>query len=251
MPAANNNLDLYNDAAVVSHYETASGLMPPEQHLVAKYLKPGLELLDIGVGGGRTTAHFAPPAKRYVGVDYSAAMVALCQRRFPGFRFVEADATALDAFKDGEFDVALFSFNGIDCIPTDEGRIAALKEMSRVTKADGLVIMSSHNAKVLGIWPQLDGVGITKKLWRILRSAVVSLRVASLSLTSGAFGKGHGFLLDPVHGGLYIHVSTPESIARDAAAAGLRIVEVVDGFHPKRVPQWLNPWHTYVMRKAA
>ena len=86
--------------------------------------------------------------------------------------------------------------------------------------------------------------------WRIARSAVLSVRVAWLSLTSGAYAKGYGFLLDPVHGGLYIHVSTPASIARDAAAAGLRIVDVVDGFHPKVVPQSLNPWHTYVMRKA-
>ena len=82
MPASNNNLDLYNDAGVVKHYETASGLMPPELHIAAKYLKPGLDLLDIGVGGGRTTQHLAPPAKRYVGVDYSAGMVALCQQRF-------------------------------------------------------------------------------------------------------------------------------------------------------------------------
>lgn len=247
---ADPNLDLYNKADVVAFYDRAAKLMPPERHIFGHYLQDGVDVLDVGVGGGRTTSFLAPRARRYLGIDYAAAMVATCRVKFPGLEFAEADATDLSFIPDDSFDFTLFSFNGIDCIPTDAGRIACLKELRRVTREDGVVVVSSHNAKVLGVYPQLVGAGLVKKAWRLLRSLALSPRLALRTLRSGAYGKGSGFLLDPVHGGLLIHVSTPASIAGDAAAASLAIVEVVPGFHPSRVPDFLNPWNTYVMRRA-
>jgi SAM-dependent methyltransferase len=245
---ADPNLDLYNRADVVAFYDRSAGLMPPEKHVFARYIPAGLDVLDIGVGGGRTTAFLAPTARRYFGVDYSEAMVAACAAKFPGYEFAQADATDLSFLPDASFDVALFSFNGIDCIPSDAGRIACLREMRRVVRPGGAVIISSHNAKVLGVYPQLSDVGPLKKLWRLARSVLVSARLSVRTLRSPAYRRGAGFITDPVHGGLFIHVSTPESIARDAAAAGLEIVEIVQGHHPKRLPEFLNPWNTFVMR---
>jgi ubiquinone/menaquinone biosynthesis C-methylase UbiE len=247
---ADPNLDLYNRADVVAFYDQSAGLMPPERHVLTHYVPAGLDILDIGVGGGRTTAFLAPSARRYLGIDYSDAMVAACRAKYPAFEFAQADATDLSALADASFDVAFFSFNGIDCIPTDTGRIACLKEMRRVVRPNGVVIISSHNARVLGVYPQLAGAGPARKLWRLLRSALVSVRLSLRTLRSKAYRQGSGFILDPVHGGLYIHVSTAQSIARDAAAAGLEIVEVVQGHHPRRLPEFLNPWNTFVMRPA-
>lgn len=247
---ADPNLNLYNKADVVAFYARAAELMPPERHVFSHHLKDGMDVLDVGVGGGRTTAFLAPRAGRYLGIDYAAGMVAACRAKFPGTEFAEADATDLAFIPDNSFDFTVFSLNGIDCIPTDTGRIACLKELRRVTRADGVIVASSHNARVLGVYPQLAGVGPLKKAWRLLRSLVVSPRLALRTLRSGAFAKGFGFITDPVHGGLRIHVSTPASFARDAAAAELEIVEVVAGHFPRRVPELLNPWNTFVMRRA-
>ena len=38
-----------------------------------------MAILDLGVGGGRTTPHLSSIAARYVGADYAAEMVARCQ----------------------------------------------------------------------------------------------------------------------------------------------------------------------------
>jgi SAM-dependent methyltransferase len=224
--------------------------MPPEKYVFARYVPAGRDILDIGVGGGRTTFFLAPTARRYLGVDYSEAMVAACRAKYPDYEFAHADATDLSFIPEASFDVALFSFNGIDCIPTDAGRVACLSEMRRVIRPDGFVIVSSHNARVLGVYPQLSGVGLAKKLWRLVRSIGVSTRVASRTLGSKAYRHGSGFVMDPVHGGLQIHVSTPKSIALDAAQAGLEVIETVQGHHPRRLPEFLNPWNTFVMRPA-
>ena len=54
------------------------------------------------------------------------------------------DASNL-GLKDNSFDVVIFSFNGIDYIYPYIKRLAALKEIRRVLKTNGLFIFSSHN----------------------------------------------------------------------------------------------------------
>lgn len=244
------NIQTYSKDDVVTHYERAEGLMPPERVLFAKYVKPGMEILDIGVGGGRTTPFLAKDAKRYLGLDYAQGMVDACKRRFPEHDFAWGDATNLSDIGDESFDLTIFSFNGLDSIPSDEGRIQALKEMRRVTRADGRIIISSHNARQLILLPNLEGASIVQTGWRTLRAAWKSLSIARRNLATGVFGKGHGYIADPVHGGLFNHSSTPESIARDAVAAGLDVVESVGAFAPRRVPRICNNWETYVLKRS-
>lgn len=244
-----NSVDIYARADIVSHYQNVRGLLPPEKYLFGRYVRPGVEVLDLGVGGGRTSAYLSTGAKRYLGVDYSAEMVAAAQRRHPALEFAQGDATDL-SLADESFDVAIFSFNGLDCIPSDEGRIKALAEMRRVTRANGVVIVSSHNARHLLVHPVLQGVPVHKKAWRIARAAVKSIPLAARNLRSGLYQRGHGFTVDPVHGGHYMHASTPDSMACDAAAAGLRIIEHVGATYPRRLPDLLNAWETYVLARA-
>ncbi len=244
------NLDAYGKGDVVAHYEQAEGLMPPERYLFGKYAKPGLDILDIGVGGGRTTPFLAKDARSYLGIDYAEAMVEACKRRFPTQAFAWGDATDLRDIADGSFDFTVFSFNGIDSMPTNEGRIAALREMRRVTRPDGFIMISSHNARQLMSFPQLEGADPLRAMWRFGYSLVRSPGIAWRNLTSGAFGKGHGYIADPVHGGLFNHASTPASIARDCAEAGLVIVEQVGAHHPLKLPAFVNNWTTYVLKWA-
>ena len=47
---------------------------------------PKMRMLDIGVGAGRTTHHFASLTKKeYVGVDISKNMIKACRRKFRNY----------------------------------------------------------------------------------------------------------------------------------------------------------------------
>lgn len=248
--AINNNNKIYGQNDVVEHYATATGLMPPERYLLRKYVQPHSDILDIGVGGGRTTPYLASNAKSYLGIDYSQAMVDACKQRFPDQDFAWGDATDLSSIADDHFDFTLFSFNGIDSIPSDEGRIAALREIRRVTRPGGHIMISSHNARQLMFFPQLEGAGLLRGAWRVVYGLARSPQIAWRNISSGVFGKGAGYISDPVHGGLFNHASTPASIARDCAEAGLEIVEQVGAHHPLKLPTFFNNWTTYLLKRV-
>jgi ubiquinone/menaquinone biosynthesis C-methylase UbiE len=100
--------------------------------------------LDIGIGAGRTTGALQDKVARYSGGDYSPAMVKLARKRFPNADIDVADARDLKAHQDGSFDIALFSFNGIDSL-AHEDRLQVLAAVKRVLAPGGVFIFCSHN----------------------------------------------------------------------------------------------------------
>lgn len=139
---------------IVRGYSALDQLQKPEQTILEQLRDrlPYAKMLDIGVGGGRTTLHFAPLVQTYVGVDYAANMVKACEDRFPDreehISFQVADARRMAQFANGTFDFILFSYNGIDNISHDD-RIAALQEIKRVGKRGGVFAFSTHNIRSL------------------------------------------------------------------------------------------------------
>ncbi len=49
-------------------------------------------VLDLGIGGGRTSEPLLGLTKDYVSIDYQAAMIDTCRRKFPGVRLNTVDA---------------------------------------------------------------------------------------------------------------------------------------------------------------
>jgi ubiquinone/menaquinone biosynthesis C-methylase UbiE len=142
---------MYMQDDIVSYYANTNTLRKPEKtilHLLSAIL-PKLTMLDIGVGGGRTTNFFAPLTKKYAGIDYSKKMVALCKQRFQEssnrVRFALCDVRKMTIFEDDSFDFILFSLNGLDSLPSHEDRLHALREIHRVGKTGGYFCFSSHN----------------------------------------------------------------------------------------------------------
>ena len=133
------NATTYAAADIVRYYSQLNRLQPAEAALLERlrHLLPGMKMLDVGVGGGRTTRHFAPLAQHYIGIDYSPEMVAACQQRFGEFgdsiSFEICDARGLRQFDDNSFDFILFSFNGIDYV-SHEDRLKIFQEIKRVGK---------------------------------------------------------------------------------------------------------------------
>ena len=124
----------------------ASSLFPAEIALIAmlRAERNDWRVLDIGVGSGRTSPHFAALGPTYIGVDYSPQMVRVAKKRFPQFDFRNMDATDLSAFADGQFDLVWFSYNGMDYGGPAE-RLRILAEVHRVIAPGGAFCFSAHN----------------------------------------------------------------------------------------------------------
>ncbi len=143
--------EVYNRPEIAGHYLT-SVLQPAEalllQEVTARAGK--VDMLDLGVGAGRTSFFFLPFVRSYLGVDLAPRMIDLCRERFAGYQgaasinFRIGDAAALTSCADAVFDVALFSCNGIDCLSI-ERRAHCLSEVHRVLRAGGLFLFSAHN----------------------------------------------------------------------------------------------------------
>lgn len=140
------NQKTYAKAKVLDYYDGLEELFPAEKVLFEK-LSPKIEnskILDIGVGGGRTTKYLLPLSSDYTGVDYVPQFVERVKRKYEGGNFLCADARSLKEFAYEAFDFVLFSYNGIDTV-SHEDRLKILKEIYRVLKKGGMFVFSSHN----------------------------------------------------------------------------------------------------------
>jgi len=172
------NKSLYESGDVVRAYSQTPYLQEPEKVILEQYefrLKH-MKMLDIGVGGGRTTHFFAPLVKEYIAVDYSEQMINVCKQRFPDLardgRFSVCDARSLKMFQDDYFDFILFSFNGIDYVAHEE-RLQVLSEVHRVCRPGGLFSFSTHNldsvTKMLSIEISLSPINLLRQIRRAMR----------------------------------------------------------------------------------
>ena len=144
------NKSIYKRIDIVKSFVEETELQPPEKTILnlLQGSLSGMKMLDVGVGGGRTTLHFANLAKEYVGIDYSEEMVAACRKRFSKYSndisFKVCDVRSMGIFKDSVFDFILFSFNGIDYISHND-RAKAFRELQRVGRPGGYFCFSTHN----------------------------------------------------------------------------------------------------------
>ncbi len=146
------NHQVYKSREIVQHYRQLCQLQPAEQTILDLLRDEwsSMKMLDIGVGGGRTTQHFAGVVQEYLGIDYSEEMIAACQKRFASQAkvFDVVDARDMSQFPDNSFDFILFSFNGIDVL-SHLDRLQLFREVSRIGKSGGYFCFSSHNLQGL------------------------------------------------------------------------------------------------------
>ena len=241
---------MYRRPEIVAYYDRHQDLQGAERLLFDRYVKPGAEILDLGVGAGRTTPHLARIASRYVGVDCSDAMVARCRERFPDLEVLQLDATDLSAIEAGSFDTVVFSFNGIDDIPTREGRRCCLAECARVLRSNGCFLFSVHNPRYLVFTPQLDGVGPMRAVWRLSYAALHTAACVATRLPSTAFWRGSGYVFDPMGPAIAkIYVAAPDEVSRELAEAGLEVDQRVPGQFPRGGGRFRTPWYYYACVK--
>ncbi|ACK65446.1 Methyltransferase type 11 [Rippkaea orientalis PCC 8801] len=144
------NWKTYTDSNIVKYYSSLSQIQPAEETIIKRFQQQlsTMTMLDIGVGGGRTTKYFSNVVKKYIGIDYSPEMIEACKKQFfhanNTILFKVCDARDLSQFEDNSFDFILFSFNGIDYISHNE-RLQVFQEIRRVGKSGGYFFFSTHN----------------------------------------------------------------------------------------------------------
>jgi SAM-dependent methyltransferase len=217
------NQSTYESTYAVKQYAEASALQPPEQTIL-DLIRPELRamrMLDLGVGGGRTTLHFAPLAASYVGADYSAGMIDASRERFAGepYEWKVADARELP-FPARAFDFVLFSFNGIDYVPHDDRR-RVFAEVRRVLRGGGRFAFSTHN---LDNARELLSLRLSRhpramlRQWKLLRANPPLREVLSRKWTVLQDGA--------LHGGLETYYVRRDEQLRQLTAAGFTNVQV-------------------------
>lgn len=174
------DLAAWGDPDVVRRYRTDGVTDPGEAAALSAAADAARgDVLDLGVGGGRTTRLLAPAARRYTGLDAASAMVELARARNPGVDLRVGDARDLSRYPDRGHDLVVFSYNGLDAVD-HPGRVAALAEMHRVLRPGGRLVVSSLN---------IDGPSYDERPWTLRRGgggARAGLRAATVALARAA-----------------------------------------------------------------
>lgn len=181
-------------------------------------------VLDIGIGGGRTTALFRGLTRTYTGIDYTEKMVDLARTAHPGVTFRHMDARDLSAFADESFDLVMFSFNGIDSVD-HAGRLRIIDEVRRVLAPHGLFVFSTfhsgwdgfrHRRHHRQIW-SLDPIKVAARIVWYIGGRIRAVRLRGLEVR----GDGFALLGHPAHDyGIMVHATTIGAIDRELTAAG-------------------------------
>jgi len=197
--------------STVQFYARREGLLPAEENLFSRRLSHARSILDLGVGGGRTTP-FLAPGRHYLGVDLVQGMVDTCRAKYPELDFRTGDAADLSWCRSHSFDAVVFSYNGLDYLFPDLERRSALQEIHRVLRPSGTFIFSRHDP--------VGGVG-RRRFFRALR-----------------LGYRGGYALDHLNGGWQTtHYATPMRVTSELDAHGFSVLDVVpDG--PGIRPAW-------------
>ena len=107
-------------------------------------VRPGMKVLDVGCGDGTTALPAARLGADVLGVDIAANLVEAARQRavaegLSNCRFEEGDASNLERLADKSFDLAVSIFGAMFAPrPFD-----VAKEMVRVTKPDGRIVMGN------------------------------------------------------------------------------------------------------------
>lgn len=271
---ADPNIHVYNAPTVAEYYAALNYLTPCERLFFDAYLRPGMAILDLAVGGGRTTSYLSSIASHYVGLDYASEMISACRKKFPRLEFDVGDAVDLSRFTSSSFDAVIMAFNGIDYVIPDESRFRALGEIHRVLKPEGLLIFSSHNPRSIWVRPSWNRqrvrdlartlVGPNSLLYHPLLWFLISMRASLAELQSGvkslgraarrlpmrAFWRGDGYLIDPAHGGLITHAASPEKIGQELSRFGFQLRRALGDDYPRVSRLYVTDWYYYACSKT-
>lgn len=259
---ANNNKIVYESEDVIRFYAAQSDLQGPEATILNELRNrlPKMSMLDIGVGVGRTTTHFAFLAKEYLGIDYSNKMINACLEKFQNcpkqISFLTADARTMKLFKDNSFDFVLFSFNGIDYMDHEE-RMRTLREIRRLIRAGGYFCFSTHNLNFLlkkcSIQLSKHPSILALRAFRLLQMRLLNKKEAWKTIRNSSRNQQHHMINDGAHNfRLKTYYITPVEQLKQLSELGYfdtKIYSLTNGREIKNPSTAMDHW-VYFLSKA-
>ncbi len=221
------------------HVYAGRELQLPELAILARFKERWAEMdvLDIGVGPGRTSHTFAALAKTYTGIDYAHRMIAHCKATIAEsetVRFLLCDARDMSTLGDRTFDFVLFSFNGIDYVD-HTARLRILREVHGRLRSEGFFFFSAHSLHAFPFrltipafrprspirWMYRAGEAFVR--WARLRAIHRNVDAETIKARGWAIlaDGSHGFKATPYY-------VLPESQDRQLAEAGFRLMGTYD-----------------------
>jgi len=116
---------------------------------LARQIKDGSKVLDVGCGNGRLLEAFKDKEVKYLGVDSSEKLIELARSRFPKFQFTVGDILELGKIPEINFNF-VFCVAVLHHLPGTDLRVAALKQLKNKIISDGKIIITVWN-----LWSQI------------------------------------------------------------------------------------------------
>lgn len=131
---------------------------------LSKYVLDGDGVLDLGCGNGRLLEVFKEKKIDYFGLDGSEQLIEIAKKKYPKNRFEAGDILNLP-FPNNFFN-KVFAIRILHHIPSKEFRLKALKEIKRVLKPKGILILTVWN-----VW----GSKYKINLWRMIKNCFLKI----------------------------------------------------------------------------
>jgi len=147
------NLDVYQQKEIAEKYrnklDKRKGLCSFDERYIKLNIKRGFKILDLGCGTGRHILKFGKVAN-FVGVDISPHMIQIAKsqlnKRKIKSKLIVGDMMELDKIlKNEKFDMVLLMYHTLGCIVPERKRISLLKQIKKLLKKDGILILHAHN----------------------------------------------------------------------------------------------------------
>jgi SAM-dependent methyltransferase len=247
------NRRTYASAKVVAWYDDLDFIHQPEAVILQK-LTPFIKdkkLLDIGIGGGRTTKFLLEISKNYTGIDYTPQCVQVVKCKYPEANILCCDARDLSAFDDESFDFVLFSFNSIDYV-AHEDRIKVLREIRRVLLPDGFFMFSTHNRdyRYFNKFPWQEGVRFDLNFLKNCLGTLAFIPRHLIMKRHEIYTAEYAIINDNAHGFslLAYYIGIGEQM-KQLKGAGFVNVEVYDWDGKQIDNDTVFPWTYYLVQK--
>lgn len=247
------NRRAYTSRSVLSWYRDLEIIQDAERTILEKITARirDKRLLDISMGGGRTTALLLPISRDYVGIDYASDLVDAARLKFPQADIICRDARDLTCFDDASFDFVLVSNNGLDYM-VHEDRITVMQEIFRVLNQQGLFMFSTHNRDYQNFdrlpWQQKHSFepGFLKNCAHALYYLPKHLSLKKHARQS----EEYAIINDNAHGySLLTYYISIERQIEQLAQAGFVDTEAYDFAGTVRESDTTSPWIYYLTRK--
>ena len=231
------NTDAWSTGDYVREY-SETDIKPEEAILVARHREAlSGPVLDLGCGAGRLTRVLTALSDEVHAIDVSERMVAACRRNVPTARVDVGDLRDLAGIPSASAGAVVGSNNILDILG-DAERTAALTEIHRILRPDGLLLFSTHNRAHLPLMRRptrlIDPLSkpsprsLARAAWNARR---LRARVANRRRTRRyeRYEPGYAIVNDGVHDNrLVMYYIGRDAQQRQLADAGLELVDCLD-----------------------